>query len=228
MWKRSLGLALGVLLIATMGVNVLAQGRQTGTLRGMAEDASGLVLPGVAVTVRSEALQGTRSTWTGVTGNYEIQGLPPGAYSVRFEMTGFAAVEETATVSLGTTSAISVSMQPAFEEAALVVAVVPPPLASTETSANIKADQVNVLPVGRNIVSIAELAPGVTTNTPNDGQLTISGAFGYDNVFLVDGVDVNDNASSVPRTTYSSRTRSRKRRSCRREFPPSTADSLAV
>ena len=101
MWKRSLGLALAVLLIATMGANVLAQGRQTGTLRGMAEDASGLVLPGVTVTVRSEALQGTRSTWTGVTGNYEIQGLPPGAYSVRFEMTGFAAVEETATVSLG-------------------------------------------------------------------------------------------------------------------------------
>ena len=193
MWKRLLSLALGVFLTVTMSLDVLAQGRQTGTLRGTAEDVSGLVLPGVAVTVRSEALQGTRSTRTGVTGNYEIQGLPPGAYSVRFEMTGFAAVEETATVSLGTTSAVTVSMQPAFEEAALVVAVVPPPIASTETSANITADQINVLPVGRNIVSIAELAPGVTNNTPNDGQLTISGAFGYDNVFLVDGVDVNDN-----------------------------------
>src|SRR5262249_3958174 len=38
-----------------------------------------------------------------------------------------------------------------------------------------------------------ELLPGVTTNTPNANQITISGGFAYDNVFLVDGVDVNDN-----------------------------------
>ena len=37
------------------------------------------------------------------------------------------------------------------------------------------------------------MMPGLTTNTPNRDQLTISGGFAYDNVFLVDGVDVNDN-----------------------------------
>ena len=35
--------------------------------------------------------------------------------------------------------------------------------------------------------------PGLTTNTPSPNQITISGGFAYDNVFLVDGVDVNDN-----------------------------------
>ena len=42
-------------------------------------------------------------------------------------------------------------------------------------------------------MDIALLSPNVTDNTPNAGQLTIAGAFAYDNVFLVDGVDVNDN-----------------------------------
>ena len=33
----------------------------------------------------------------------------------------------------------------------------------------------------------------MTDNTPNTGQLSISGGFAFDNVFLIDGVDVNDN-----------------------------------
>ena len=193
MVKEWMVVALCSALTLTAGADALAQGRQTGTLRGSAEDSVGLILPGVRVTARSEALQGPRSTTTGITGNYEIRGLPPGPYTVSFELTGFADAEETATVSLGGTSEVSVSMQPAIEEALLVVAVVPAPLASTETSANITADQVNALPLGRDIFRIAELAPGLTDNTPTDGQLTISGAFGYDNVFLIDGVDINDN-----------------------------------
>ena len=47
--------------------------------------------------------------------------------------------------------------------------------------------------MGRTPYLIAELMPGLTTNTPSPNQLTISGGFAYDNVFLVDGVDVNDN-----------------------------------
>ena len=37
------------------------------------------------------------------------------------------------------------------------------------------------------------MAPGVTDNGPNIGQVTIGGAFAYDNVFLLNGVDINDN-----------------------------------
>ena len=47
--------------------------------------------------------------------------------------------------------------------------------------------------MGRTPFLIAELMPGLTTNTPIQNQVTISGGFGFDNVFLIDGVDVNDN-----------------------------------
>ena len=78
-------------------------------------------------------------------------------------------------------------------ETVLVEGVSPPAVTSTQTSANITAGDVNVLPMGRTPYLIAELMPGLTTNTPSPNQLTISGGFAFDNVFLVDGVDVNDN-----------------------------------
>src|SRR5437867_426414 len=64
------------------------------------------------------------------------------------------------------------------------------PTATTQTTS--KAD-VDALPVGRRPVDIAELSPLVTTNTYTAGQLAIGGAFGFDNVFMVNGVDTNDN-----------------------------------
>ena len=45
----------------------------------------------------------------------------------------------------------------------------------------------------RHLQGIATMAPGVTENTPNSGQITISGAFAYDNLFMIDGVDISDN-----------------------------------
>jgi hypothetical protein len=42
----------------------------------------------------------------------------------------------------------------------------------------------------------------LTNNTPNGGQLAISGSFAYDNTFLVDGVDVNDNLFGSANALY--------------------------
>ena len=52
---------------------------------------------------------------------------------------------------------------------------------------------VDTLAMNRNLAAIAELAPGITDNGPNTGQIAIAGAFAYDNVFLLNGVDINDN-----------------------------------
>ncbi|PYR46332.1 MAG: hypothetical protein DMF89_22450, partial [Acidobacteria bacterium] len=41
-----------------------------------------------------------------------------------------------------------------------------------------------------------------TTNTFNPGQLTLAGSFGYDNVFMVDGVDVNDNVQGTSNNLF--------------------------
>ena len=195
MLKHSFAVGLGILIaLAATTDDSAAQGRQTGTIRGTTQDLQQLVLPGVDVVVRSDSLQGVRSTTSSLNGTYELPGLPPGDYAVTFELDGFGAAEEIATVPLGGTVAVNATMHPArVAEAVQVIAVVPTPIESTETSHNLTADDIDRLPVGRDIFRIAELAPGLSDNAPNDGQLTINGGFGYDNAFLIDGVDVNDN-----------------------------------
>ena len=187
-------LALGAAIALAADVGALAQGRRTGSIRGVALDAQGLALPGVTVTVNSRSLQGSRTTVTGANGGYELAGLPPGEYSVVFRLDGFEDVARTAVVSLGGQVGVNGVLAPAgVSETVDVLGVVPTPVATIENSSNMTDDEVNALPMGRSLYGIAAIQPELTTNTPNGGQVTINGAFGYDNVFLVDGVDINDN-----------------------------------
>ncbi len=137
MVKQLSVLALCVTLVVAAGVPALAQGRQTGTLRGTARDQQALVVPGVSITVESTALQGIRSTQTGLTGRFDLPGLPPGAYTVTFTIDGFATVRHVASLPLGGTVEVNATLEPAaVRETVQVVEVVPSPLAATEFSYN--------------------------------------------------------------------------------------------
>ena len=187
-------LGLSLVFMLSLGSQVLAQGRQTGTVNGKVEDSQELILPGITVALRSDAMQGTRTTQTDLNGKYEVPGLPPGVYTVVFDLSGFSQVESVANVPLGGQIAVNATLSPGgVAEVVQVVAVIPTPIASTENSQNIAADQLAALPVGRTLFRIAEMAPGLTNNTPNNGQVAINGAFAYDNIYLIDGVDINDN-----------------------------------
>ncbi|MCA1560250.1 MAG: TonB-dependent receptor, partial [Acidobacteria bacterium] len=48
----------------------------------------------------------------------------------------------------------------------------------------------------------SELDVTMVHNAPSTGQVTISGAFAYDNVFLLDGVDINDNLYGYPNDLF--------------------------
>src|ERR1700693_2213860 len=86
----------------------LAQGVQTGTIRGMVTDQQDLVVPGVTITATSAELQVSRSTFTDKEGLFAIRALPPGEYQVKFELTGFATINRTVTVPLGLVVEINV------------------------------------------------------------------------------------------------------------------------
>src|SRR5438132_14000331 len=85
-----LGLALALALAFT-GV-AAAQGTQTGTLTGGVTSTDGAALPGVTVGLKSPALQGERTAVTDNTGGYIFRGLPPGAYTLTFALSGFGNV----------------------------------------------------------------------------------------------------------------------------------------
>ena len=83
-----------------------------------------------------------------------------------------------------------------------VVTATPLPLANAAVGLNIRQPEVEALATSRTLQGIATLSPGVNENTPNAAQLSISGAFAFDNLFMVNGVDVNDNMFGAPQNLF--------------------------
>lgn len=180
-------------------VTLLAQGT-TGTILGIVT-SEGKPLPGVTVTVVSPSLQGSRTTITGEGGGYTFASMPPGNYTATFELAGMQALRKTITVSIATTSRGDVELKVASVSEAITVTAASPTAESTQVSTNFKVDTINALPVGRDIGAITLLSPGVTDAGPNN-QITISGAHSFDNLYLVDGVIVNENLRGFANPLY--------------------------
>ncbi|MGE0703050.1 MAG: carboxypeptidase regulatory-like domain-containing protein [Vicinamibacterales bacterium] len=180
-----------------------AQGVQTGILRGLVVDQQDLPVPGVAVTAESGGLQGSRTTRTESDGSYVFSALPPGDYVVAFEIAGFATVERTAVVPLGAATDVDVTLMPAgVAEDVQVVGTLEPVETTAPVGLNIRQMEVEALATSRTLQGIATLSPGLNENTPNSGQVSISGAFAYDNLFMLNGVDVNDNLFGTPQDLF--------------------------
>src|SRR5690242_15330450 len=67
----------------------------TGTIRGHVSDPQGLPLPGVTVSATSPNLQGVRTAVTSENGDFVLTVLPPGTYTVAFDLSGFQRLERT-------------------------------------------------------------------------------------------------------------------------------------
>src|SRR5262245_38800049 len=82
-----------VFLLCTSAPITATFAQSHSAIAGAVNDATGAVLPGVAVEVSSAALiELTRSGVTDDQGPYKILGLRPGLYTVTFTLTGFSTV----------------------------------------------------------------------------------------------------------------------------------------
>jgi Carboxypeptidase regulatory-like domain len=201
--RHMISAALFVLVLAS-GSPSAAQGVQTGTITGTVQSNDGLSLPGATVTASSPVLQGERRAITDVNGVFFLRGLPAGLYDVRFEISSFEpARRENVVVSVGGTTEINTTLLIAGRvENVTVTAGAPSPLATVTVSQGYTKREVDALPVGRRPQDIAELAPGLSNVTPNASQVTISGATAFDNVFMLNGVDINDNLFGSPHNLF--------------------------
>jgi hypothetical protein len=200
-------LCLAALLAAGLAVGPAAaygQGVQTGIIDGQVVDQSDAVLPGATVTVTSPSLQGERSAVTDSTGRYLIRGLPAGRYTVRVELPGMTPAEQTVDVGVGTTVQVNAQLRIAAlaERVTVTADTTASAVTATQVGINLEQAEIEALATPRTLQGIATMAPGVTENTPNSGQLTISGAFAYDNLFMIDGVDISDNLNGTVNSLF--------------------------
>ncbi|HUQ89623.1 MAG TPA: TonB-dependent receptor [Vicinamibacterales bacterium] len=191
------GTVVTLLALSLVG-DASAQGVQTGSVRGVVKDATGQVVPQTAIRAESSAQQGARMTASDQAGAYQVAGLAPGDYTLRFEFAGFQTVTSTVRVGLGSIERLDVTLRPTVTESVTVTAPAPSLLTRRGGGSNIRTAEIEMLPTGRTPSLVAELSPGLTNNTPNVNQVTISGGLAYDNVFLLDGVDIGDNLFARP------------------------------
>ena len=185
--KRVLLMLLCVAIIPT-----LAFGQQTGGIVGKVIGTDNLVIPGVTVEARSNVLPGPRVTVTGSVGEYRLPALPPGDYTVTFDLSGMAKVTKQAQVQLAQETNLNVTMSVGgVTENVTVTAEIVPVIEkdSTAIKSGVSQETIRSLPTGQEYRDLIKLIPGVQV-TQDGTRGPSSGGSGQDNVYKFDGVNV--------------------------------------
>ncbi len=188
---------LALVVVVATSLTALSQGITNSALRGRVTN-EGAGLPGVTVEVSSPILQGTRTAFTSSNGDYVFAALPPGPYKVTFKLQGFETVTKNANLATAQQATVDAAMNLAgVAAAATVVATAETVSTTTQSSTTITSDVTQKLPVARTIISAVDLSSGISRTGPS-GNVTISGAVSFDNVFTVDGAVIQDNLRATP------------------------------
>ena len=134
-------------------------------IAGVVKDASGGVLPGVTVEASSPALiEKTRSAVSDGTGQYRIENLRPGVYSVRFTLTGFTVANQQG-VELSGSATISVNAElrvGSLEETVTVSAESPVvDLQSAQRQTVLSNDVIKAIPTAGSYNALLVLVPAL-------------------------------------------------------------------
>ena len=171
------------MLVAVALIAAPALARAQASIAGQVKDASGAVLPGVTVEASSPALiEKVRSVVSGGTGQYRIELLPPGTYTVTFGLPGFSTVKRDGIELTGTfTATIDAELRVGTVEETITVSGETPivDVQSATRQRVIDRELIDKLPAGRSPFAQMALIPGVTVAANNQdvgGALQLSGA----------------------------------------------------
>jgi hypothetical protein len=202
--------AIVVLLALAVSADLRGQGIPLSTLTGRVTSEDGAPLGGVSVRVTSPALQGSRETQTGAGGVFMIPLLPSGDYRVRFEARGLAPIERDVPISAAATVRVDSVLRPADVAESVTVAGELAPQRGTAVGTSISQKYLSELPSERTLRSAVLLAAGVNDKGPKGAgflegvpsAVMISGAPSFENLYLVNGVVVNDNYRGDPQNLF--------------------------
>ena len=154
----------------------------TGTIQGRVTDASGAVLPGASVTASSASMIGTQTQVTNDNGSYRFPAVPPGVYTLTFELAGFNSIRRDGIqISLGFTATVNAELAVATLQETVTVTGNSPVIDTTATRVqqNFKLEQLNSIPNGRDMWALLAATPGVVMSRVDVGGNRAGTQTGY-------------------------------------------------
>jgi hypothetical protein len=193
----SLRTAVPVAALAALGAaSLCAQTITTGDITGSVQDATGAVVPGATVEVKSLDTGAVRTQQVSQTGAYRFTTLPPGNYQISASSSGLKSDFGKISISVGQVASLDLVLKPQSSQQIVEV---------TEATPLIQADNANLattfdshqlenLPApGNDMTSYAFSTPGVTVSTGGGyGNFSAFGLPGVSNLFTINGNDNMD------------------------------------
>src|SRR6266550_3100853 len=212
MSRRSLTVALSVAFV--LSTCSFLQGQSTyGAVTGSVTDPSGAAITDAKVTLTNLGTAETRTQPTNADGLYSFVNLIPGNYKIDIEKPGFKHITRTPiVVEVQQSAKIDVTL-PVGQANETVEVTAETPLLQSETSSLgqvVEQRKANELPLnGRNIYTLAEIAPSVipqgnTTGTPvgknpfDFANYQIGGSFANQSAEYLDGQPLNIGYINLP------------------------------
>ncbi len=177
-----------------------------GALRGEVQDATAARIADAQITVQSKGSSFTREASTSVQGEFRIEGLLPGMYSVTVAAKGFAQATADVDVAVSVVRDVTVTLKPEsghetvnVQGSASSITTEPIDTASAVHQGVVTKRDLETLPLAaRSFANIAYLIPGTEPVEPSDPTkaritaVSTGGSSGLNNELSVDGGDNSD------------------------------------
>src|SRR5216683_2423437 len=187
-------LAFGMIL--SISVAAQDQGSSRGNLSGLVYDSTKALVPGAQVTITGPI--GSQTQTTTAEGSFLFSTLIPGSYSVKVQKAGFKVANiKSAEVLINKTTSIEVILETGQVSETVEVSAAATTVDTSATSVNsdFSDDFYSKIPLGRGVSSLFYLAPGVVSGGGTGVENpSISGSSGLENLYVADGVSINDPA----------------------------------
>ena len=205
-------IVLAAMALLAMATFASAQS-QTGEIFGRVTDPSGGVLPGVTVTLTAPHLLQPLTAVTSETGSYQFPRLEIGAYTVKFELTGFkTVVNQGIHVTVGFSAQVNAQMGISTVQETITVTGESPVVdtKATGTKQTFTNELLQSIPSARDPWVILQQTAGVAMDRENIGgnmsgqqsNYVSRGGNPTNNKWSLDGVDITDMAATGASPSY--------------------------
>jgi len=194
--------ALVALSMALLWAAPLAAQEFRGRINGIVTDNTGAVLPGVTVTASSPALIQPQVQVTGADGVYRFIALPPGTYTIDYELAGFQNVKrEGVRVVINQTLSVDQQMNVATLQETVTVTGASPVVdtSTTQVGTNFTKELLTEIPNARDIWAAMAQAPGIQMSSYDVGGSRtgtqtgfLTYGFGDQNQTKLEGIDTTE------------------------------------